>query len=318
MIRLIFALVLACLWAVPCRSADLVAASVRVCAPLEDGKLGSGTGTVIAADGGRCLVLTNRHVCPVPCDSIIVDWANGKRAVGRRVHVAAAADLAAVLIENAPPGVVACAVADRPAEIGEELSQASYPKGNGPVCRRGPFVAHCDGFYCGRPASRAKIDNVGGDSGSALCRDGQIVAVVWGGPRDGSASLCVCHEDVRAFCGQVAQLFPTLAAAARPCTCGPDCVCKGQCKDCNCGNYPKGRWCKEAGTDDLGWWEGDTFKGRWFAKTKSFRAHDGTDYGQAQPFEDPYATCKAAPVVRPVYSPPPFMGGGCPGGNCRR
>ena len=65
-------------------------------------------------------------------------------------------------------------------------------------------------------------------------------------------------------------------AAPPACTCGPNCAAGGNCDPCYCA----ARWLPAIdGTDDQGLWDGDTFLGRWIAKTNRFRKWDGKAYG---------------------------------------
>ncbi len=124
-----------------------------------------------------------------------------------------------------------------------------------------------------------------------------------------------------------ATKLPQSTIGCRNCSC--PCVTTGNCtcptKQCDCIDCPDLRQWKPGtdGSGDYGYWQGATFKGRWFAATSTYRPWDGTNYGEASYLAAvrlPAATFPTGVVVAPqpaaAFQTMSF-GGGCSGGRCR-
>jgi S1-C subfamily serine protease len=174
-------------------------ASVRVEHQESDRLLGAvrsyGSGTVIAAEGDRYLVLTNRHVAP-KADTYRIRLRNGKEYAATWETADARADLAAVSFACSDP-VPVIAIADAPA-ANQKLVKIGYPEGKGPIAGAGYLlIGGADA-----PNVLTSILVHEGDSGSGVFRvsDSKLVAVIWGYRTNArNTSIAVANADVQRF-----------------------------------------------------------------------------------------------------------------------
>jgi glutaredoxin len=165
----------------------------------------AGSGTVVACEAGRSLVVTNRHVVPDRSMAVTVEC-RGK--VYPAVYHAASAgpDLAVLVVEAELPAVE---VADAEPPPGVEVRQWGYTwYGQGRlVPKAGRWVGLSRARSRGAVVVLSGLDNHSGDSGAAVFHDGKVVAVTWG-VEGHSVSLA----DLRGFLREkAAALFPRLA-----------------------------------------------------------------------------------------------------------
>jgi hypothetical protein len=192
------------------KAADPSSASVRV-----GYRVGAvqawGTGTVLACEGGKSLVLTNRHVCPDAKGKATV-VKDGWEYPAAFVAADAAADLALVETEWELPAAAGIAAAE-PAP-GTRLTMWGYGGNWAPTRKAGPLgPVRGRRVDDGSEVGQAGVVSVDGDSGSGLFdAAGRLVAVVWGG--DGRTAATVPLAYVRSFVrGKCGGQYPELAKA---------------------------------------------------------------------------------------------------------
>lgn len=164
---------------------------------------GEGSGTVVAAEGGRVLVLTNRHVCPDPGTAITVR-AGGRAYRADWLGADPVADLAALAV-----------TADLPAA---ELAPDDPPAGT-PLRHFGRTTGPQAGWHVDAalmdnvPTGRARLHSASGDSGAGLFGpDDKLVAVMWGGTVEAEPyNLSVRLSEIRRF---LARVRPRLSLTA--------------------------------------------------------------------------------------------------------
>lgn len=199
--------------------------SVYISVDLGGGSTAGGTGTVIAAEGGKSLVLTNAHVVPSAAHPITVTyWSDGAAWTSKGTYLGGSSvdELGGNLIRvNGPDLALLSVNADlQPVEIATAIPAAGtavrlYGFGGNtsvvtPTLKAGR-VLHEDGrqTMAGDPIARTSIATVNGDSGAGILdREGRLVAVHWGG---GAVRL----DTVHAFTVQVLDrkgLFSRLKA----------------------------------------------------------------------------------------------------------
>jgi S1-C subfamily serine protease len=177
--------------------ADPSASCVRVSQPGS-----AGSGTVVATDGERSLVLTARHVTGTDFGvKLTVAAPDGRTVAGTLVAYDAAADLAAVEV---PADLPAAAVAARRPAVGAAVRQWGCTGGGKRAAKAGTFTDY-----------GATIQADGGDSGCGVFdAAGRLVAVTVGktarfDPATGHVldvpgdAHCVRLADVRRFLGTV-------------------------------------------------------------------------------------------------------------------
>lgn len=220
------------------RAADLLANSdpsastVFVHMAVGNGKGWAGTGTVVACEGGKSLVLTNAHVVPHGANPITVRHGNDTYpatfvAAGSRHGRGYEPDLCLLVVDAEMPAVE---IADSPPRIGERLRQWAFGGqrfGAGPTFKVGVVAdpVRPDGSRLVGGDVESSLPTQSGDSGSGVFNDaGELVGVTWAaGPgyeengrwvgtdpqRQHSA---VPLAKVRAFVKtHAAKLFPRLA-----------------------------------------------------------------------------------------------------------
>lgn len=182
---------------------------------------GAGTGTVIACEGDKSLILTCAHVVPTD-DTVFVThkgkryeakWIAGspvkeaKAPDGTTFHYVDGVDLALITVEVKLP---VAPIATTPFKKGDKVFQYGYA-GGPPFADKGPYakigtVYDAEGVW-------ATADARPGDSGSGLFNDkGQLAAVTHSrsADRDEPGLLAVPLNDVRTFVKEKAVGFPQL------------------------------------------------------------------------------------------------------------
>lgn len=203
--------------------------SVYISVDLGSGATAGGTGTVIAAENGKSLILTNAHVVPSAAHSITVTyWCDRKPWTSKATYIAGSSvdDVGPSLIRvNGPDLALLSIDADlHPVEIADAIPAAGesvslygfggtgsvvYPRQkNGEVLRDDNWRT-----TAGDPIARTSIESTHGDSGSGIFNDrGQLVAVLWGG---GAVRLDTVHAftvTTLSSGGRGPGLFPRLHA----------------------------------------------------------------------------------------------------------
>lgn len=180
------------------RAHALVESSVYISVDLGGGRTAGGTGTVIAAENRKTLVLTNAHVVPSAAHPITVTyWCDRKPWTSPATYIGGSSvdnvgpnqirvngpDLAILAIEAELPAVE---IADTIPATGEAVSLYGFG-GSGstvhPTLKTGRVLRQ-DNWQttAGDPIARTSIETVNGDSGSGIFNEqGQLVAVHWGG-----------------------------------------------------------------------------------------------------------------------------------------
>jgi hypothetical protein len=194
-----------------CQAAEAACVLVRV----EDPEGSAGSGTVVACEGGRSLVVTNRHVVPSARYGVRVEC-QGKTYPVAYYAPAAVGDLALLTVEAELP----CAeLADAEPPAGAEVRQWGRAwRGHG---RPVPKAGRWSGLGRGRDVNygyaavvESTIPGESGDSGAGVFHEGRLVAVAWG--LRGGMSAGVRLADVRACLrDRAAALFPRLAERLR-------------------------------------------------------------------------------------------------------
>ncbi len=120
-------------------------------------------------------------------------------------------------------------------------------------------------------------------------------------PKGGCGDNCLCVAKADAKKRVFIHTPPPCPGGVADCQCG----CRSECTAghvCPCGQLAR---CPDPdGTGDVGYWRGETFVGRWFKTSNTFRYYENGKYG-------PALACAV-----PVYQAPAFMGN-CTGGVCR-
>lgn len=203
------------------RPASVAQASVYISVNLGGGRSAGGTGTVIASEDGRSLVLTNAHVVESAAHPITVTyWCDGKPWTQPATYLGGSAvstvsadtisvhgpDLALISIAADLPAVE---VAESIPAEGEAVSLFGFG-GTGstvyPKHKSGRVLREDGGrTTAGDPITRTSIATVNGDSGSGIFNDrGQLVAVHWGrGLRATDPTSAERLDTVHAFTVQV-------------------------------------------------------------------------------------------------------------------
>lgn len=188
--------------------ADPSASCGKVSVP--DGRsVASGSGTVVACEGGRSLVLTNRHVCPRLGAGKSFE-VGGRRYPAFCCCVDSRADLALLIVDADLP---ACSLAKAAPDAGTPTVQFGHPYAGPQRPKRGIIRGFVGWLRDGLPILHSGINTEQGDSGSGVFADGELVGVTWG-----EGGSCVHLADVYqlldTFCVN-AKAFPDLAKRVR-------------------------------------------------------------------------------------------------------
>ena len=165
-----------------------------------------GSGTVIASERGKSLVLTNRHVAPSAAGTKTVK-VGGKGYAGKWLAAAKDADLALIEIEASLPRVILAF--DTPAR-NEPVWYVGHSRAGG-ICRNGLcYGVNGRGDTTGihfMVMTRAD----GGDSGAGVFdAKGRLFAVVWARDERFNSTLSVHGWNVRRFLRGVISGYPAL------------------------------------------------------------------------------------------------------------
>jgi hypothetical protein len=194
---------------------DPAACSVRV-ARFEGNRVGCGSGTVVACQGGKALIVTNHHVAPNAGAALKVKWPDGTERPATWLASDPEADLAALVVAGVNCPCVA--LADVPAAVGAEVVQVGYGMRGVLAQRRGSILPGL------RFRGRHPVTSIGGgacqsehgDSGGGVFHGGKLAAVLWGGD-PGQPSSCVSHGPLKAFVdGCVAKMSALPAETKEP------------------------------------------------------------------------------------------------------
>lgn len=203
--------------------APLAHSVVYVTQDLGAGRTAGGTGTAIAAENGRTLVLTNAHVAQAGRPTRVTYWHEGKpyesparflegstvTDSGPNQIAVHGPDLALLVLEGAELRTVELAAAIP--GPGESVSLFGFGgaglNGTVPIHKTGRTLAP-DGWQtmAGDPIQRTSIQTVNGDSGAGIFNEaGQLVAVHWGGNDKKKLGSAVRLDTVHAFTVQVLE-----------------------------------------------------------------------------------------------------------------
>lgn len=191
------------------QAAAIAHSVVYVTQDMGNGSTAAGTGTVIAAEDGHSLILTNAHVAQAGHAHSVTYWSDGKPYTspakfleGSRVSNTGpnsiqvhGPDLAILVLEAAELRPVEIATAIPAAGEAVQLYGFGGAGLNGtvPLHKTGKTMP-ADGWQtmAGDPIQRTSIQTVNGDSGAGIFNDaGQLVAVHWGG---GAVRLDTVHS----------------------------------------------------------------------------------------------------------------------------
>jgi S1-C subfamily serine protease len=217
----------------PLKAVNPSEASVFVSIDLGGGRSANGTGTVIASEGGKTLVLTNAHVVPSAAHPITVTyWSENKVWTQEATYVGGSSvdDLGNHMIRvNGPDlALLSLNATLKPVEMADAIpapGDAVYLYGFGgagsqvlPHLKVGRAMGDTGHrTTTGDPIANTTIASTQGDSGSGIFNDrGQLVAVLWGGDEATRISSAVRLDTIHAF--TVAKLrgpglFPRLQAS---------------------------------------------------------------------------------------------------------
>lgn len=174
---------------------SLAESSVYVSVDLGNGATGGGTGTVIASESGRSLILTNAHVVESADRPISVTyWCDRRPWIQPATYLggSSVSHLSGSLIHvNGPDLALLEVKADlQPVELASEIPATGEAVqlfgfggagvyGTVPIRKSGHILPE-PGWI--EPATKTSIQTINGDSGSGILNDrGQLVAVHWGG-----------------------------------------------------------------------------------------------------------------------------------------
>ena len=160
----------------------LVAASVHITNDL-GGQISSGSGTIVAVEADRALVLTCRHLFPqTRAGRVTVRLPSGRGFLATLIAVDDRADLAALAI-RADTDTPWVPIGSVPASIGEAVWQVGYPHGRGPQQRVGSSNGIRGHVQSGSLVTSFRLSTTSGDSGSGIFRasDSTLIGILWGG-----------------------------------------------------------------------------------------------------------------------------------------
>ncbi len=172
-------------------------ASVYVSVDLGGGSKAGGTGTVIASESGKSLILTNAHVVPSGDRPISVTyWCDRKPWVSPATYLGGSAvvDIGPHLIEVRGPDLAlllldcaalpAVEIADTLPAPGDPVSLYGFGGASSvaPIHKAGRVLSDDRSYTtAGDPIARTSIATVNGDSGAGILdASGKLVAVHWG------------------------------------------------------------------------------------------------------------------------------------------
>lgn len=156
-----------------------------------------GSGTLVDVQGGKGLVITNKHVVNKPAD-ITVTWHNGYSVAGTFLACDSVADLGAVVIQ-CPDTTKAIPVATARPAVGQSIQQAGYPGPERVLIRRAGRIMAMNSRSGNAINLTLTVVSRHGDSGSGIFDPATktLVGVLWGG--DGRSSVAVEQADLHRF-----------------------------------------------------------------------------------------------------------------------
>ncbi len=170
-----------------------------------------GSGTVVACEQGKSLIVTNKHVVEDGDGSFSISN-GGKSYTGRLLTVDSKADLAVIVVDAELP--VAPLAIEEPAAGTKVIQWGCDSRGRLVMVEKYGEVV----------GAKPRIDNMGdllttidayeGDSGSGVFNfEGRVVGITWGKRTDGvTGGFCVRLGDVVRFLrGSVRETFPRFA-----------------------------------------------------------------------------------------------------------
>src|SRR5438067_4408339 len=200
-------------------AADPARSTVFVHRDLGGGRSRSGTGTVVACEGGKSLVLTNAHVADDPDGAYTVTHAGtaypATYVAGSTVSQSDTdsmrvdgPDLALLSVGATLPAATIASDAPRPGDRVRLWGFGRRSAGEGAVEKAGRAL---DAAGYVEPTFVSTTDTASGDSGSGVFNDaGELVAVHWGGGDQGAYAVPL--GAVRSFLREKArESFPQLA-----------------------------------------------------------------------------------------------------------
>lgn len=186
-------------------AADPAASCGKVIVP-EGAATACGSGTVVACEGGKSLILTNRHVCPRLGAGKFFEC-GGHRYAAFCCCLDDRADLALLLVDAELP---VCVVAAQLPADGTEVQQFGCSRAGPKKPKRGLLQRFLGVFRDDRPVAHSGISTEPGDSGCGVFAGGELVAVTWG-----EGGSCVHLADVRRLLGTFAEKTKTFPALGR-------------------------------------------------------------------------------------------------------
>lgn len=161
-----------------------------------------GTGVLVGVSDDRTLgvVLTNAHVIGGMVGRIDVRFRSGYLCGGKLLGTDRENDLAAVLIRTRADQEP-IPLADEPPSKGATVEVCGHGGGS---------FRHYHATVLGHPADKRSdlgIDfhSISGDSGGPIIHEGQLVAVLWGGPGNAYPTHGACCRPIRAFLGRLGR-----------------------------------------------------------------------------------------------------------------
>jgi S1-C subfamily serine protease len=202
----------------------LAQSSVYITVDLGGGSSAHGTGTVIASEGAKSLILTNAHVVPSGDRPISVTyWCDRRPWVSPATYLGGSAvvdigphlidvrgpDLALLLLDCA--ALPAVEIAGTLPATGDPVSLYGFGGASSvaPLHKAGRVLSDDRSYTtAGDPIARTSISTVNGDSGAGILNEaGQLVAVHWG---HGAVRLDTVHAFVVRSLRDRAGLFSRL------------------------------------------------------------------------------------------------------------
>ena len=176
---------------------------VRVVRASGYGSFGMGSGTCIACESGKSLVVTNRHVVPDQGVRTVVQQ-YGQTYEARLLSIDTA-DLAVLEVDGE---LTAAEVADAEPPRGASVELIAHPHGGNQAIMTGQWVGSV-----GMESVCHTCEGAMGTSGGAVFYQGKVVAVHWGAGVGDGLRYAVPLMRVRGFVARVAfRLFPRLTA----------------------------------------------------------------------------------------------------------
>jgi S1-C subfamily serine protease len=171
----------------------------RIVAP-DEGGVSLGSGVLVDANQSQGLVLTNWHVIRDTRTAVLVQFPDGFQSAGTVIRYDEAWDLAALVIWK--PQVAPIQIADRPPQIGEQLTIAGFGRG-AYRAQTGPCTDYLSPGtgYTKELVELAATARQGDSGGPILDADGRLAGVLFG--QNEGRTIGSCSTRLRAFLGSV-------------------------------------------------------------------------------------------------------------------